>query len=95
MTKESSVARATPLAHVPVGEEGSETALKPGIRVDGGKRIDLNKQRVATRMSGVPKGAPTVHQIEAAQTARRKADEKSRQHTTKLIKDDGGKDGRG
>nr|WMC97934.1 hypothetical protein RAR13_04255 [Aminobacter aminovorans] len=65
----------------------------PGIRIDGGKRIDLNKERVAARMSGVLSGAPTPHEIDVARFARRKADEKSRQRTLKFKRDDGGKDG--
>lgn len=36
--------------------------LKPGIRIDGGKRRDLNKKRVAERMAGVANNAPTPEQ---------------------------------
>ncbi|MRX37044.1 hypothetical protein IG197_19980 [Aminobacter sp. SR38] len=55
--------------------------------------IDLNKQLVAARMCAVPRGAPSAHEIKAAQTARRKAGEKSRLRTLKLKRENGGKDG--
>lgn len=42
---------------------------KPGIRIDGGKRRDLNKQRVAERMAGVVDHAPTPEQAAARQKA--------------------------
>lgn len=50
----------------------TESKLKPGIRVDGGRRIDMNKERVAARMAGVVEHAPTDEQA----AARRKAAEK-------------------
>jgi hypothetical protein len=71
----------------------TDQLIKPGIRIDGGKRTDLNKQRVASRMSGVPAGSPTAHEIEAAQAARQKADEKSRHRIAKHRREDGGKEG--
>lgn len=68
----------------------TDTALKPGIRIDGGKRKDLNKQRIASRMAGVPCGAPKAQETEVE---RQRADEKSRQRMGKFQRDDGGKDG--
>lgn len=38
------------------------TDRKPGIRFDGGKRRDLNKERVAGRMAALPEQAPTSEQ---------------------------------
>lgn len=67
--------------------------LKPGVRIDGGKRKDLNKQRVAARMAGVPSAAPSLQDIETAHSARKKAGDQSRQRTAKFKRDDGGKDG--
>ena len=43
----------------------SKTKRKAGIRVDGGKRHDLNKQRVAGRMASLPDHAPTAEQAES------------------------------
>lgn len=71
----------------------TEQQIKPGIRIDGGKRKDLNKERVASRMAGVPSGAPSPQDIEAARSARKKADEKSRLRLAKHRREDGGKDG--
>ncbi|MGN6447106.1 MAG: hypothetical protein ACTHLK_00595 [Brucella intermedia] len=48
------------------------TERKPGIRIDGGNRRDLNKDRVAGRMTALAKDAPTPEQT----VARRKAMEK-------------------
>lgn len=67
--------------------------LKPGIRIDGGKRKDLNKARVAARMASVPNGSPSADDVEAARSARKKADEKSSRRLARFRRDDGGKDG--
>lgn len=48
------------------------TERKPGIRIDGGNRRDLNKDRVAGRMTALAKDAPTPEQT----VAHRKAMEK-------------------
>lgn len=45
------------------------TSRKPGIRIDGGNRKDLNKQRVAERMAGLADKAPSPDDA----AARRKA----------------------
>lgn len=42
---------------------------KPGVRIDGGKRRDLNKERVAGRMAALPQGAPTAKQTAARRNA--------------------------
>jgi hypothetical protein len=42
---------------------------KPGVRIDGGKRRDLNKDRFAGRISALPKDAPTPEQIGARREA--------------------------
>jgi hypothetical protein len=70
-----------------------EPEIKPGIRVDGAKRRDMNKERIAGRMAGVVKPSRTAAQIAAGKTARRKADEKARRQTAKLRLQDGGKEG--
>lgn len=66
---------------------------KPGIRIDGGRRRDLNQQRVAQRMTGVLKPGRSAEQIEAERRARHKADDAARRHIAKLIREDGGKQG--
>jgi hypothetical protein len=45
---------------------------KPGIRIDGGERRDLNKDRVAGRMTALAKDAPTPEQTAARRTAMEK-----------------------
>lgn len=67
--------------------------VKPGIRVDGGKRRDLNPQRVAQRMAGVMKPTQSPEQVETDRRARRKADDTTRRQTARLIREDGGKEG--
>jgi hypothetical protein len=49
-----------------------ENNLKAGVRIDGGRRTDLNKERVAARMAGLVEHAPTAEQ----EASRRKAMEK-------------------
>lgn len=54
--------------------------VKPGVRIDGGKRRDLNQQRVAQRMASVLDHAPTPDQAAArkkAQEKRARAEQKS------------------
>ncbi|KQZ19340.1 hypothetical protein ASD50_07600 [Mesorhizobium sp. Root552] len=71
-----------------------EPEVRPaGTRIDGGKRRDLNKERVSGRMSGVVKPALTPAQREASKAARRKADKKAKQNIDRLVRDDGGKGG--
>jgi hypothetical protein len=55
---------------------------KPGIRIDGGRRRDLNPERIAGRMAGLPKDAPTPEQT----AARRKAMEKRAQAERKAAR---------
>lgn len=55
---------------------------KPGIRIDGGKRRDLNGQRVAERMAGLSAHAPTPERA----AARRKAMERRHQSEQKAAK---------
>jgi hypothetical protein len=53
---------------------------KPGIRIDGGKRRDFNKERIGGRMAALPKDAPTPKQTAARQKAmetRAKAERKA------------------
>lgn len=52
----------------------NSTPRKPGIRIDGDKRRDLDQQRVAGRMSGLVDHAPTPEQA----ASRRKAMEKQK-----------------
>lgn len=56
----------------------SNPPRKPGIRIDGGKRRDLNKQRVAERMAGLVDHAPTPEQAASRrkQLAKRERAEK-------------------
>lgn len=58
------------------------TERKLGIRIDGGNRRDLNKDRVAGRMAALSKDAPTPEQA----TARRKAMEKRAKAERKAAK---------
>ncbi|MHA6687033.1 hypothetical protein [Mesorhizobium sp. A556] len=69
-----------------------EKAPMVGIRIDGAKRRDLNKERVAGRMAGVVKPPRTDVQIRATNKARHQADERARRQTAKLQRDDGGKE---
>ncbi|WP_430232185.1 hypothetical protein [Nitrosomonas communis] len=64
-----------------------------GIRIDGGKRIDLNRQRVAARMSGVAKAPLSPEQVHASIVAKRKEDDRMRRQSAKLRREDGGKEG--
>ena len=48
------------------------TERKPGVRIDGGKRRDLNKERVAGRMAALTKDAPTPQQTAARHNAAKK-----------------------
>lgn len=66
---------------------------KPGIRIDGGKRTDLNRERVAQRMAGVVKPPRSAEEIEAGRQARRKAQERQWRAARQLSAADGGKDG--
>jgi hypothetical protein len=70
-----------------------EPELKPGIRVDGAKRRNPNKERVVGRMTGVAKPPRTAVQVDADHRARRKTDEQARRQTAKLQREDGGKEG--
>lgn len=71
----------------------TDKQIKPGIRIDGDKRRDLDKDRVARRMVGVVKPPRTSEQIQATNKARRQADERARRLSTKLQREDGGKEG--
>lgn len=42
---------------------------QPKIRIDGGRRRDLDKKRVARRMESLPSGAPTSSEAQARQKA--------------------------
>jgi len=66
---------------------------KPGVRIDGDKRRDLNKKRVAERMAGVVKPPRSAAEIEAARKAKQKADERAHRLSAKFRREDGGKDG--
>jgi hypothetical protein len=66
---------------------------KPGIRIDGGRRRDLNGSRVAGRMAGIVKVPRSKEEIAAAATAKRKVTEADQRKVASLIRDDGGKDG--
>ncbi|MHA6686354.1 hypothetical protein [Mesorhizobium sp. A556] len=70
-----------------------EPEIKPGIRIDGANRRDLNKERVAGRMAGVVKPPRPTAQIEADRRAQRKVDERAHRLTAKLQREDGGKEG--
>ncbi|MHA6645850.1 hypothetical protein [Mesorhizobium sp. A623] len=70
-----------------------EPKIKPGTRIDGGKRRDLNGSRVAGRMAGVVKPARAASQIESDRKARQKVDERAHRLTAKLQQEDGGKEG--
>lgn len=48
--------------------------IKPGVQIDGGKRRDLNKKRVAERMAGLPAHAPTPEQTAARKQAMKKTE---------------------
>lgn len=65
---------------------------RPGIRVDGGKRRDLNPARVVGRMAGIVK-APRSDEEIAETEAMDRVREQSRRQVARLIRDDGGKDG--
>ncbi|MGN6304846.1 MAG: hypothetical protein ACTHNH_08525 [Mesorhizobium sp.] len=66
---------------------------KPGIRIDGGKRRDLNGSRVAGRMAGIVKPPRSPEEVAASARAHRKADEMAQRNASRLIRDDGGKEG--
>ena len=66
---------------------------KPGIRIDGGKRLDLNGARVVGRMAGIVKPPRPAEDLAAAATANRKATEAEQRRVASLIRDDGGKEG--
>lgn len=66
---------------------------KPGIRIDGGRRRDLNGSRVAGRMAGIVKAQRTAEEVAVAATAKCKAAEAELRKAAILIRDDGGKDG--
>ncbi len=66
---------------------------KPGIRIDGGKRRDLNGSRVAGRMAGIVKPPRSAEEVAASVAAKRKAIEAELRKTATLIRDDGGKEG--
>lgn len=70
-----------------------EKQIEAGVRIDGDKRCDLNKEQVAGRMAGVVKPPRTDEQIRTTNKARRQADERARRQTAKLQRDDGGKEG--
>jgi hypothetical protein len=65
------------------------TERKPGVRIDGDNRRDLNKARIAGRMAALPEHAPTPEQV----ATRRKAMEKRARAERKaaLIGHDGAK----
>lgn len=67
--------------------------IKAGVRIDGGKRRDLNGSRVAGRMAGVVKSPRSAGEIAASAATKRKAIEAGQRKTASLIRDDGGKDG--
>lgn len=56
----------------------ADAKRKPGIRIDGGKRRDMNKQRVAGKMARMPEGAPTPEQAEARRKAMKKREASER-----------------
>jgi hypothetical protein len=58
------------------------TERKPGIRIDGGKRRDLNPDRIVGRMAALPEHAPMPEQA----AARRKAMEKRAKAERKAAK---------
>lgn len=58
-----------------MSKKTKEPEIKAGIRIDGGKRRDLNKARIAERMGSLPEHSPTPAQAKA----RRKAMEKRAQ----------------
>lgn len=66
---------------------------KPGIRIDGGKRRDLNGERVAARMAGVLAGVSDEKAAEAYRKRRRSNDAKAEREGRKLRAEDGGKEG--
>lgn len=66
---------------------------KPGIRVDGGKRRDLNGARVAGRMAGIVKPPRSAEEVAATGVAKRKAAEAGVRKARALLRDDGGKEG--
>lgn len=75
-------------------KKSPEPEIRPaGIRIDGGKRRDLNKERVAGRMAGMVKPARAPEQRAVTAEAERKADKKARQRVANLARDGGGKDG--
>lgn len=55
--------------------------------------MDLNKERVADRMSGVVLPPRQPQQIEADRAVRKAADKQARKLTERLLREDGGKDG--
>jgi hypothetical protein len=67
--------------------------IKPGIRIDGAKRRDMNPERVAERMAGVVKPARTAAQAEADRKARQTVDDRLHRLSVKLQREDGGKEG--
>src|SRR5690554_4895435 len=51
---------------------------KPGVRVDGGTRRDMNADRVAGRMAALPENAPTPEQTKARRAAAAKRERTER-----------------
>lgn len=49
--------------------KSAKAERKPGMRIDGGKRRDLNKERVGARMVGVIAQAPTAEDARARKSA--------------------------
>lgn len=70
-----------------------EQQIPAGIRIDGGKRRDLNKQRIAKRMLSVASSPRSAEEVRASDKAREKADEQARRMSSKLLREDGGKEG--
>lgn len=56
----------------------AKSERKPGVRIDGGKRRDLNKQRVSDRLAGLPDGAPTVTQAKSRRAVAEKRERTER-----------------
>lgn len=76
--------------------------ISPAIRIDGGKRTDLAKQRRRREASTAARaGAPTIEdtrvadawQREQSRAEHQRQTEAERKRTAKLLKQDGGKDG--
>lgn len=52
---------------------------KPGVQIDGDKRRELNKERIAQRMAGLPAHAPSPEQTAARRAAMAKRERAERQ----------------